>query len=1021
MLARKFRALRLLGLAVAGIGVLTPLPAGAAAYILPGALPSGCSGAGTSYTCPSLSLAWGDTLEVVNANTTLTVSSTFSNGGGSINWTARRAGFRLQAATVNGNNYLNFHGALAATGALTLGSNTNQIIGSVSSGTAMSLGGAVTGTVTAGGQLTTQWNTVISGAVSVGSLTSGGGSTYGSSVTASSGVVVLKSGDVVTGAVTASGAVTTEWGGNIGGDIVAGSFVGGGGGTYGGKITTGSGKVELGVSDTVAGNVTSAGLVKMEHASRVRGSVSAGTTVQLLSSDATVDKCILVPKSGNSKVMTLGWHAHVGSVCCRPGGSPGCQDACVKNDSGYAMPPTSSDVAACMATASVDHYEVDIPTTGLTCQASSLAVRACADGAAPCLSSLATVSASTTLSASSGSFTSGGGAVQTFTGSTTYTHSLTSAGAVTIGLASASPTAPMTCYSYDGSSRTLLGSCGFNVVESAFLYSVPNFGAGAGSGSVTISAVRQDDNTKKCVSFVPSGGVKMWTGYVNPASGSKAASLDYSGTAYPLPTSEPASGNVPLAFNASGQAAFSLNYWDAGQMRLYAKWNSATGQDDFVVKPYFTVSGLQCADGTNNPGASGATDEKFCRAGQPFSATVTAVASDGTTTTPNFGSEVPVESVSLSAALVSPAGGAEPALAGSLAKVAGTPSVASSSTLSWPEVGIISLTPGIADGSYLGAGGVASFPVALVGRFFPSHFATTVTPPMGCPAGATCPASGGTPANGMAYAGQTFVVTVKALRFNGTAVTENYDKDRKDAGGNRYSHGVALAPHASLGGIAPAGRAAGALSGASVAADAFVLGVASASATSYAFTTAPGEMTDVYIGAAEAAGGDSVSSVRSPVSSSVEGALKIAQGRIALANAFGNGRSPLDVSVSAQYWSGRSWLVNDVDATLLSVAAVATKPSIVVSSLNPQGAGRWAIRLAAPASAGSFDIGLNLGDTTLDSCIAGLSGGTAAGVKWLRSRNGNCSANYDKDPVAKATFGIYAPETQKLIHVREQY
>jgi MSHA biogenesis protein MshQ len=30
-------------------------------------------------------------------------------------------------------------------------------------------------------------------------------------------------------------------------------------------------------------------------------------------------------------------------------------------------------------------------------------------------------------------------------------------------------------------------------------------------------------------------------------------------------------------------------------------------------------------------------------------------------------------------------------------------------------------------------------------------------------------------------------------------------------------------------------------------------------------------------------------------------------------------------------------------------------------------------------------------------------------------------ATYDRDPSARATFGIYAPETRKNVHVREQF
>jgi MSHA biogenesis protein MshQ len=76
----------------------------------------------------------------------------------------------------------------------------------------------------------------------------------------------------------------------------------------------------------------------------------------------------------------------------------------------------------------------------------------------------------------------------------------------------------------------------------------------------------------------------------------------------------------------------------------------------------------------------------------------------------------------------------------------------------------------------------------------------------------------------------------------------------------------------------------------------------------------------------------------------------------------------------------------------------------------------------SPTSTGSLDFALNLGATTTDqSCLGAHPASTGAALPWLRSQNGACSTLWDRDPSARATFGIYAPETRKTIHVRELF
>ena len=78
------------------------------------------------------------------------------------------------------------------------------------------------------------------------------------------------------------------------------------------------------------------------------------------------------------------------------------------------------------------------------------------------------------------------------------------------------------------------------------------------------------------------------------------------------------------------------------------------------------------------------------------------------------------------------------------------------------------------------------------------------------------------------------------------------------------------------------------------------------------------------------------------------------------------------------------------------------------------------------AAAGSVDVGLNLGASTSDSSCLSLPrpSTTGANLLWLRSqygRSNGCSGSitYGFDPSARATFGVYAPEVKRMIHINE--
>lgn len=241
---------------------------------------------------------------------------------------------------------------------------------------------------------------------------------------------------------------------------------------------------------------------------------------------------------------------------------------------------------------------------------------------------------------------------------------------------------------------------------------------------------------------------------INPVSNA-GIQATFSAVVDPLPLCA-ANGNIPTTWSNSMAAVFDatlpsvgpfeFNYTDVGNIELYVRNALATTQigqtGAFVVKPAgFQLSSIHCttADAANcgagalpggdNPAASSISGPSFIRSGDAFSVTVTAINSAGNAT-PNYGQEISPESVLLTPALIAPLDCdanpandpdcAVPALGGNFA--AFSSGVATGSNFSWDEVGIITLTPSVADADYLSTGNVTGTTSGNVGRFYPHHF-----------------------------------------------------------------------------------------------------------------------------------------------------------------------------------------------------------------------------------------------------------------------------------------------------------
>ena len=277
---------------------------------------------------------------------------------------------------------------------------------------------------------------------------------------------------------------------------------------------------------------------------------------------------------------------------------------------------------------------------------------------------------------------------------------------------------------------------------------------------------------------------------------------------------------------------------------------------------------------------------------------------------------------------------------------------------------------------------------ASFGRFRTDHFDTTVT--NACVVGA------------FTYSGQPFPLNATAKNAAG-GTTANYT--------GSFAKTVTLSD---------ANGAAGAFNPLTLTAGNFVSGVADLTAApSVAFTytsklTAPSTL-KVRVTNTE---GDS--------STGAEGTTTLRSGRLRMSNAFGSEKSDLAIPIQAHYWSGSSWVLNGADScTSLAAGAfyLTSPPAGVGPSAVTLANGVGTLTLTKPTTSApaSVDLAANLGNAGSDQSCLATHGGTATSQPWLRSQNGACAATYDRDPSARATFGLYAPETRKNVHVREQF
>lgn len=954
----------------------------------------GCTLSGTEYTCDQLPRKQENDRMEIKSGYSVRIKGNVSPGwdyGLTMSGTARlTSDGNINLTQMNPANSSIGGGSFDAAGSFSAGPPA-RIRANVSAGT-LTLGTGpefhITGAMVSRGAVTLAYAVTVDGSVSGASVTTNAQASITGALT-SGGPVYLGSRSTVGGVVTGS-AITTDSDVTFKSDITATTrFMLASGGAVTGNVT--APVVELrSERATVTGKVTASTSLLMGSGTVIRGDVDTGQ-LQLDAADATI--------TGDARV-DFARLFHRGRVSkkiyCKSGTRPGYCD-CVDNQSGW--PVNTADGPRCEADkpapGPLDHFLITHDGSASVCAARTVNVKAC--GNATC-SQLFTGGVDVTLSP-------GGTKVSIGTsGSASATVSKTTPGVVDLVVNHAG-TAGTRCRN-DGADNA---SCSMNFSGGAsFELQEATFRAGE-SAATTITAKAYDEASKTCVAAFQGQqkDVQYSCAYRAPASGSvklgvKDTLNGASAQMVCAPTSGAGLNTVKTSFNAQGSAQLALTYEDAGQLQLQAKFEDVTGSTAVHVAPHhFRFSDLP---------------SKPIRAGADFEVTVAAYSATGNITKNFDRTGLPEKSTSTGFTVGCLRYPVATPLQPNAAPVEFTNGKVTA-TLSWPEVGSMHLNVGTTanfpntnykvEGS-TGAGAAC----ASLGPFIPHHYLVEMNEPAG-------------PARSFYYAGEPIPLRISARNAAG-AVTRYYSN-------GQASEAVSLGAVDMEGAPNPGG---GKLSLSSVGADKFDKGVALASpayaspipATGPRLPLAP---TTIRLRARNAAPLTSTSQddvVSSAGAEEYETARPpVRNGRLRIATRFGRAGSTLQVPVSAEYWTGKSWLLNDLDnVTVVPAEAIAQRAQAHAGASTAPGAQAFGpVRIVmgkaelpvTSSQSGWVDLAFNLGtDTGVDqSCLATHPASSRANLPWLQSYS-SCI-----DPSGRATFGIHATESRRIIHVREVF
>lgn len=695
--------------------------------------------------------------------------------------------------------------------------------------------------------------------------------------------------------------------------------------------------------------------------------------------------------------------------------------------------------------AQIDHFEFDHTGQGLTCNAETVTIRACAN--ASC-SQLFTAPLSAILlpdSAADGVWV--GGNQVSFSGGTAQLQlRRNTPGVVTLGVKGSNPTTkPLSkTLCRVGSGSLSENACSLTFADSGFIFDVPDKLANKPI-NVLVKAVNKSDETQQCVPSFQSQTktLNFWSSYQTPSAPISPKAVTINNTAIGTSSASPTAVN--LLFDSNGQASISVNYPDAGKLQLDAKYTGTgdeqglvmAGSDQFVSVP----AGLcvKPVDANASCPSANMNCNAYRKAGQSFGMTVQAMAWEkdddkdfcsGNLPTPNFSDA----QMKLASKVVAPSiasGGHDGALgvaSYSHSAQANNLNTLTNQTIS--EVGVFQIAAQ-ASPNYLGTASSLNIPIgysANIGRFVPDRFLVSNV--------SVIPACGG-----FSYMDQLFPMSMElsALNIAGD-ITKNYFPPFSLATaklvGENNNNGVDLQSR---------------LSDLRIKADSWNQGVATVDASYQAnfsrvtpnvatnlYQDGPFELLDIGVQLMDndPRPNGLYSYVASPDMDAAStgtctncNAKKIStqtlrHGRVVMDNTYGPETEILRMPTRAEYWNGSSWALNTADNCTTAVYALGSQVdhSALGYNFDPDlVAGQSVVRSGGTATfqAGQFEL---LWQAVTTSGLPYRGQVTApldvpTWLEWYWNWNG-VSPTGVTEPRASAYFGRYRGH-DKIIYWRE--
>jgi len=384
----------------------------------------------------------------------------------------------------------------------------------------------------------------------------------------------------------------------------------------------------------------------------------------------------------------------------------------------------------------VHHFEFDYSSSPLTCNAEEMTVRACRNADCDLFTDPVTATLSPETMANGGWV--GGNDVKFVDGRAKVSLRSNTTVPVTIGVTSSFPStvAGSDTLCRKGSGLLDKAKCTIEFATSGFIFEIPDEFSNKPSKNILVKAVK-DGGGQQCLPAFKnqSKSLTFWSNYIAPKTGTKKISVKSGTTEKEVGDSDKTAETFMLNFDAKGEAKIDVNYADAGNIELNARYTGSgdeaglvmDGSKQFVRRPVGLCVESEACDNCS------VTSNKYKRAGEEFDITVKGMAWEldndgdicsGNMVTPNFTHK----NVEFTHELIRPSvddGGVKGMLGVSeYEQTSGEQTIKQSVS----EVGIFTFSVTPKAGGYFGYD-IPGATTANMGRFTPYYLTTTPTEP----------------------------------------------------------------------------------------------------------------------------------------------------------------------------------------------------------------------------------------------------------------------------------------------------